>query len=289
MLETVQKIIRPDFIQIPCILLDDDDIRPTDCFVYAVVYWYTKLKLEKCTASNKTIADIAKVQKESVTNSLSRLSKKGYIQVILDDQNHRLEIIPLVTYGTPPPSNDGSPSIKQLTPPPSNDVHNKNINNNKIEEVKHIDTKVSMEIPVKVDNRNPDIQKGIDLINQLLGHPVTKQGMNRFALKRMYSKFGIDTTLRAIQFAVKVRAVDSYAPGIFNYLDLEQKWDQLVDYGRKNKGNLPKVEFFIAEKKKEPEFELEYIEEEKELNVTPEQLLGARQRMLDMRERLIKA
>lgn len=117
----------PDFLVIPSAIIGDDGLQPLDGYVYGVVYWYTKLKLEKCIASNKDLATRLGASVSGIANSLSRLNKRGYIQVVMDENNHRLEIIPLVTMA----KNAGEPLLKSVTPltqpsmpPYSNEEHN---------------------------------------------------------------------------------------------------------------------------------------------------------------------
>lgn len=130
----------PEFLIIPSIIIEDEELQPLDGQVYGLVYWYTKLKLQKCIASNQQMANLLHVKNPiSISNSLTRLKRKNFIKVIMDvPKNQRLEIIPLITFGsTPssideyPSSNDDAPFINiaggQAQDPSSNDEHNKNI------------------------------------------------------------------------------------------------------------------------------------------------------------------
>lgn len=94
----------PDFLIIPSLLIQDKNLQPLDHLVYGIVYWYKHLKLEKCIASNQTIAELLESTSGSIANSLSRLHKNGYIEIILDPtfpkKKVRLEIIPLILFKT---------------------------------------------------------------------------------------------------------------------------------------------------------------------------------------------
>lgn len=232
------KVLRPDFYQIPTVILDDPECTFLDGIVYAVVYWYAKLRLEKCTASNETIAKQAKSTKSSVANSLSRLNKKKFIKVILDKQNHRLEIIPLITF-TPShvneaPSLTGEPPfIDRLTPPSFTGEHNKNNNNKNIKEETNITSVILEAKPTKVDKRDPDIQLCMDELIRLTGIKPRRESLNRFALKRLIRAYGCERIVQAINFAFKIRDEDRYSPRVYNYIDLEEKWQNLLDYGKK--------------------------------------------------------
>jgi hypothetical protein len=95
------KVIPPDFIQIPCQLLADKKLQPLDRIVYGFIYWFAKLKNEKCTAGNETLANLCGVKAQSIKNSLVRLEKTAYIERIFFDEKRRKrsEIIPLITFG----------------------------------------------------------------------------------------------------------------------------------------------------------------------------------------------
>jgi len=98
----------PDFILIPYQLLEDKDISLVDERLYGVIYWLTKLKNEKCTASNTTLAEVVKTSSGMIRNSLMKLDKKGYIQRTFKDSKKkiRLEIIPLVVFAKVSAVND---------------------------------------------------------------------------------------------------------------------------------------------------------------------------------------
>jgi hypothetical protein len=69
--------------------------------LYGAIYWLTKLKGERCTASNSTLGDLCGIKEgASIRHSLLRLEKNGYIRREFSDQDRKIrdEIIPLVTY-----------------------------------------------------------------------------------------------------------------------------------------------------------------------------------------------
>lgn len=126
--------ILPDFLITPRALIVDKDIKPLDCQVYGLVYWYTQLKLEKCIASNALLARLLGASVSGVSHALTNLARKGYIKVILDPEtNARLEIIPTITLSKPPtlePTRDhinpATPLARSSYPPSSNELHNNN-------------------------------------------------------------------------------------------------------------------------------------------------------------------
>jgi len=120
----------PDFLLIPSVIVSDEEIPPLAGYTYGVIYWYTKLKLQKCIASNASLAKMLNTQPRSIQRALQQLKDKGYIQVALDEKGHRTEIIPLVAFDLRPDSR--TPHDQMVVPPRPNGHHNKNIQQEKL-------------------------------------------------------------------------------------------------------------------------------------------------------------
>lgn len=88
--------MKPDFVQIPYELIENDDVRATDERLYGVIYWLAKLRDKKCTAGNKYLSEVVGVSKGTIKNSLARLEKAGYIIREYDENGKRLQVIPTV-------------------------------------------------------------------------------------------------------------------------------------------------------------------------------------------------
>ena len=100
--------LNPDFLIIPFEIIADKDVDAVGEKLYGLIYWYTKLKLERCIASNATFGQILGIGDSGIRKGLDQLEKKGYIQRVYKDaqKRNRTEIIALVTYqkmpATPP-------------------------------------------------------------------------------------------------------------------------------------------------------------------------------------------
>lgn len=86
----MSAIFKPDFYIIPGVVRDDPKLNEFDGFVYAVVYWFERLKDGKCTAGNGTIAGILNSTVGSVQNSLNRLEQQGFIRRTYKDRARRV-------------------------------------------------------------------------------------------------------------------------------------------------------------------------------------------------------
>lgn len=96
----MNNIIKPDFLQIPQQVYSCRQLSGIDMMVYGLIYWYTKLKLEKCIASNQTFADILGVSTKKISDSITRLVREGFVGAVYADQlkRNREELIPLVVF-----------------------------------------------------------------------------------------------------------------------------------------------------------------------------------------------
>ncbi|MEN9558434.1 MAG: hypothetical protein RL141_803 [Candidatus Parcubacteria bacterium] len=115
-------IYKPDFLIIPYPLLEDDEIGAQEAKLYGVVYWFSRLKNEKCTASNVTLAEIVRSSPKSISNSLNKLEERGYILRTYRDKQrrNREEIIPLIAFSKVPAAGGirkGDPSGSGKVPP----------------------------------------------------------------------------------------------------------------------------------------------------------------------------
>lgn len=84
--------MKPDFLIIPYEIKMDRDLRPTDSDVYAVIYWFERMKDGKCKASNEVIAEVACIEARSVRASLDRLERSGYIERVYADKRHKIRL-----------------------------------------------------------------------------------------------------------------------------------------------------------------------------------------------------
>ena len=122
----------PDFIIIPYQLLADKKITLIDERLYGIIYWFTKLKNESCTASNLTLAELIKSTPGTIQNSLTKLEQLGYIQRIFKDEQKKIrkEIIALVVFSKVSPTDDTvSPTDDTRYHPPVNRIRIYNKNN----------------------------------------------------------------------------------------------------------------------------------------------------------------
>jgi hypothetical protein len=76
---------------------------------------------------------------------------------------------------------------------------------------------------------NTDINEGMEIAKACNDGSLPREKMNRFALQRLYKKYGKEKTIEIFRYAVSIRNL-AYAPTVHNFLDLEQKWSNLATY-----------------------------------------------------------
>lgn len=93
---------RPEFTINFRAITDNPELSQTDSVIFGFIYWFTRLKNEKCYASNETLADLARLPVSTVRNSLTKLEKHGFIQRVYSKSNptEREEIFPLLGFSS---------------------------------------------------------------------------------------------------------------------------------------------------------------------------------------------
>lgn len=93
-----KDVNKPEFFPLFTELIGNPELQPLDAIVYGCIYWLTKLKNERCTASNSYLAALSGCTPHSIQNSLTRLEKYGAISRRYKDDEAKVrdEIIPLI-------------------------------------------------------------------------------------------------------------------------------------------------------------------------------------------------
>ncbi len=93
-------LMKPDFLITPRQIYGDKQLAPLDEKVYAVVYWFSQMKDGKCTAGNRTIANVLDCHTSAVGKAIIKLEQCGAIKRTYKDDARRIrkEIIPLVVF-----------------------------------------------------------------------------------------------------------------------------------------------------------------------------------------------
>jgi hypothetical protein len=242
-----KQMVKPDFIVIPVQLLEDSTLNAMDRTLYGYIYWLERLKDGKCIASNKTLAELCITTPRTIQNSLIRLKKQGYIEVLLDPRtNYRKGISCKVSYGaTPSPTGDTPSSVDdpphhlQVTPPSSTDDQNNKSNKKKSNEKESANALATPSLPDQTAYKTSISKTGVPdkRISAIIKHFETTYGIK--LPRQLQQRRAASTLLRQYEESQITEMIEyshellhqQYAPQILSIEDLYNKWNNLMAYG----------------------------------------------------------
>ena len=179
-----------------------------------------------CFASNEYLAEFCQCSEAKVSKSISLLTELGYIEVVKFDGRKRFLKTCLVK-NTSHVKNTSQPS--KIYEADSENLQDNNIYNN-------IDNNT---IPKGIERKAPE-SYGNSEINLLFeewqkncGFKISsKVKLNRFACNRLLKSKGLDAVLKVLPIVAESNS-DKYAPSIANFMDLEEKWNNLAIWYQK--------------------------------------------------------
>lgn len=65
------------------------------------------------------------------------------------------------------------------------------------------------------------------------GFTTVKQNFNRFAIARLLKKYDKDKLKLFVEYSQKIKS-EKFAPAIYNFMDLEEKFERLRDFATRN-------------------------------------------------------
>lgn len=225
---------RPDYIPFFRHVVDHQDCTNLDAVVYGYIYWLTKLKNEKCFASNETLAQLAKSTPTTIRNSLTSLEKAGFIQRKYEDNNPhkgRLEIIPLLSINKVAPTGDTTyhPQMTQVAP---TDAQSKSI---ELEQTTSVSKETRIEVydedkPQKKESRTKDKLEVFRLFSSK-AEPWMEHKTQKEAALRLHTR-GIVKLKRGLEIMAEYK--DEYCPQALTPWEYESKLPKLNEYRKKH-------------------------------------------------------
>jgi len=84
--------MKPEYFYIPRIVYEDKTLTQYDGYLYAVIYWFERMKDGKCLASNQTLSEVLNSKPGVIQNSLLRLERAGCVKRIFSDKQRKKRI-----------------------------------------------------------------------------------------------------------------------------------------------------------------------------------------------------
>lgn len=179
-----------------------------------------------CFASNEYLAEFCQCSEAKVSKAISLLTELGYVKVVKFDGRKRFLKTCLVKIkshvkNTTEPSKKYEAEWENLQ---DNNIYN-NIDNNTIPK--------GIEQKAPKSYGNPEINLLFEEWEKHCGLKITnKIKMNRYACNRLIKTKGLEPILKVIPIVAESNS-DKYAPSIANFMDLEEKWNNLAIWYKK--------------------------------------------------------
>ena len=180
---------------------------------------------EGCFASNEYLAEFCQCSEAKVSKSISLLIQLGYLEIIRFDGRKRFLKSSLVkntslVENTKQPSKNYKADLEKIQ---DNNIYN-NIDNNTI-------SKDIEKSPQQFGNH--EINELFDEWEKQCGFKLdTKVKQNRFACQRLIKSRGFEKVKNVLPIVAESQT-DQFAPGINNFMDLADKWNNLAIWYKK--------------------------------------------------------
>lgn len=205
-------------------LADNTKINRSHILVYGAILAHS-FGQRGCIASNETIAKETMLQKATVANYISLLNKSGWIRVEIDENNHRICIVPLLEISLPIHR-----GVNTLSPISEYPLHTTvNIEYSKENTVRETSTNVEG----LTSYGKAEINELFDAWEEIVGYKIQSNiKQNRKAASNLLRKYDKKDVVQLI-YGVHKAQQERYAPQISDFVDLQLKLNKLIAWGQK--------------------------------------------------------
>lgn len=205
-------------VWIPRYIIEDESLKPVDRLVYAEIACF-----KVCTMSNATLGNRAGCSEDTVSRSITRLKKNGYI--VLTGFNGRVR--KLQSQDVPPTQIAEAAYAETGRLPTQNAVQDNNIDNKEITTF----TNVNGLKPEKPFG-NDEINQAFDYWSEIVGYPITGNTQkNRYACNNLLKKVSLEGIKRLIHAAAASNASE-YSPRIADFVEMQSKINSLLAWAK---------------------------------------------------------
>lgn len=218
----MSKIQNENFVCIQGWMVNELKLKGNALLIYAIIYGFSQVEGQTFNGSLQYLAEWTNSTKQGVLKAIKSLLDAGLIKKNEKVINNVKSVEYYVTKFNKP-LNKVERGIKQSLP-----------NNKEYNITNNIDTttKVVEKEPPK-SYGNEDINYLFDSWEQACGFPITsKVKANRFACNRLIRSKGKDVIIQVLPIVSESHS-DQFAPSVVNFMDLEQKWNNLGIWYRK--------------------------------------------------------
>jgi hypothetical protein len=249
-----KELIRPEYYHIPLIV--GEQVQPHEAFVWAVVYWFERMKDGRCIASNQRIAEALPYASSaiSVANALLVLEEKGLVQRVFKDDKKRVrsEIkVTVCTVRVSPTGDTGITHRLNRVSPTGEQISNTNI-------LKEQLTSEAVASPVKVTQKRSDSKRtagGYNPLGAEIVHAFEELNpgakawygnkTQRQACDDLINAHGLEKVKQVIAILPQTN-LTRFMPCITTPMQLRDKWSQLENAVKRKKSEMISSQSNIA-------------------------------------------
>lgn len=220
----MSKVKNENFVAIQGWMVTELGLKGNSLLIYAIIYGFSQAEGQVFTGSLQYLADWTNSTKQGVLKNLKSLIAAG----LIGKKEKNINGVKFVEYYVTKFNgvlNKVEWGIKQSL---TNNIED-NIENN-------IDT-ITKVIEQKAPKQfgNVEINELFDEWEKHCGFKIdTKVKQNRYACQRLLRSRGFERVKNVIPYVAESQA-DQYAPGINNFMDLAEKWNNLAVWYKKKK------------------------------------------------------
>ena len=220
----MSKVKNENFIAIQGWMVTELGLKGNSLLIYAIIYGFSQDGEQVFNGSLQYLADWTNSSKQSVINCLKKLVDDG----LLGKNEKNINGVKFVEYYSKKFNgvlNKVEWGIKQsLT---------NNIEDNIEDNIDTITKVIEQKAPKQFGN--VEINELFDEWEKHCGFKIdTKVKQNRYACQRLLRSRGFERVKNVIPYVAESQA-DQYAPGINNFMDLAEKWNNLAVWYKKKK------------------------------------------------------
>ncbi len=191
-----------------------------------------------CYASHQTIAEKTGVSRPTISRTIQKLLKRGWIKETgkVPGKTHPTKnyvIVDLWAFNS-----EHYKDEKKRKPQNQSIKNTKDTSTTERKKRKpqmHKEENIEEDISLSKDKEefgNSSVNKGMEILTTFFGYKPSMVRMNRYALNRLFRSKGEDRTFKAMEFALSQQN-NRFCPVVTSYMDLEQKWSALEVYARR--------------------------------------------------------
>lgn len=218
----MSKVKNENFIAIQGWMVTELGLKGNSLLIYAIIYGFSQDGEQVFNGSLQYLADWTNSSKQSVINCLKKLVDDG----LLGKNEKNINGVKFVEYYSKKLNgvlNKVEWGIKQSLP--------NNIEDNIEDNIDTITKVIEQKAPKQFGN--VEINELFNEWEKQCGFKIdSKVKQNRYACQRLIKSKGLDKTLKVLEIVSEAQK-DQYAPGIYNFIDLAEKWNNLAIWYQK--------------------------------------------------------